>query len=200
MATFILAQIEAAISLFTSLIQHGACTARYQRNLEWLTRLQAKASQKVAAACNRQHMDSRLVTNGDHSTSGDDIDDGEDVDILGWRTRLIERAGQSQRNAHIPATPIDPQPQHDQDPSRDAETIATDGTFDSMDDLVRRTFQSSNFTANGLQLHGFWDPTLVHHVFGVSSEEPNVCETHHAMRCQLTCQAAFVEQRDRVMG
>lgn len=91
MATFVLAQIDAAIGLFTSLTQHGASTPRYRRNLKWLLKLRARASSKISAASTAQNVDLKRDIN---RITSEDREDGEDAELLGWRTKLIERAGQ----------------------------------------------------------------------------------------------------------
>ncbi|RAK77690.1 uncharacterized protein BO72DRAFT_477267 [Aspergillus fijiensis CBS 313.89] len=93
MAAFALTQLDAAINLFTSLIQYGANTPRYGRNLQWLTRLRARASAKIASASTQP-----AAAQDDAGRRGDrDREDSEDVELLGWRTRLIERAGQGRQ-------------------------------------------------------------------------------------------------------
>lgn len=90
MAGFVLSQIDAAISLFTSLLQHGARTPRYKRNLQWLLNLRTRALSKTSkASAPQQHEGGGGDGDGDAHRDQD-----EDVELLGWRTRLIERAGQ----------------------------------------------------------------------------------------------------------
>lgn len=99
-SAFVLEQIDAAISLFNSLIQSGAGTPRYRRNLQWLLKLQARAKSKIAAATENQTSNTgrqQQQQQQDHQTSSEEREDGEDVELLGWRTRLIERAGQNQK-------------------------------------------------------------------------------------------------------
>lgn len=97
MATFVLAQIDAAIVLFTSLIQHGASTPRYNRNLQWLLKLRARVSTKISAASTLQKVDSQRDADPDQRRRSEDREQGEDLELLGWRTRLIERAGQDRQ-------------------------------------------------------------------------------------------------------
>lgn len=97
MATFVLAQIDAAIDLFTSLIQQGASTPRYKRNLQWLSKLRARAASKISTASTTQEVDSHRDTGLDPRRSREDAEDGEDIELLGWRTRLIERVGQGRQ-------------------------------------------------------------------------------------------------------
>lgn len=83
MAGFALSQIDAAISLFTSLLQHGA-------------RLPALQAQP-AVAPEPAHPGAVQDVQGGGGENGDGDshrDQDEDVELLGWRTRLIERAGQ----------------------------------------------------------------------------------------------------------
>lgn len=94
MATFALGQIDVAISLFTSLTQHGGSTPRYHRNLQWLHKLRARASSKIASVSAAQKTFFQRDTGPDQRTSSEDREEAEDFELLGWRTRLIERAGQ----------------------------------------------------------------------------------------------------------
>ncbi|KAL4901553.1 hypothetical protein BDW74DRAFT_187209 [Aspergillus multicolor] len=89
MATFVLTQLDMAISLFTSLIQHGANTPRYCRNLQWLMKLRSRASTKISAVSNAHSSHSQR---DNQQETGRDRQGSEDVELLGWRTRLIERA------------------------------------------------------------------------------------------------------------
>ena len=104
MASFVITQIDASISLFTSLLQHGARTPRYKSNLQWLLNLRTRALSKISAASTDTNR---------RSTSGDRENDEEDVELLGWRTRLIERADQGRqktiRTIHLAETPTDTQ-------------------------------------------------------------------------------------------
>ena len=96
MAKFAQEQIEVAIGLFTSLLQ-SVNTPRYRRNLQWLQQLQTRASAKIA----KSNANPLQATNGG---SGEDPEDAEDVELLGWRTRLIDGLGQG-RTIPAPPTP-----------------------------------------------------------------------------------------------
>ena len=97
MTKFALTQIDAAISLFTSLLQHGAQTPRYKSNLQWLLNLRTKALAKIfsVSTSNRDYIQGD--GEGQGQDKNQDREDDEDVELLGWRTRLIERAGQNQQ-------------------------------------------------------------------------------------------------------
>lgn len=104
MATFVLAQIDTAVSLFTSLTQqHGTSTPRYQRNLLWLLKLRARASSKMSTASSTQKADwprnaDDLQRSSEDREDGDG--DGDDEELVGWRTRLIERASKDRRQTN----------------------------------------------------------------------------------------------------
>jgi hypothetical protein len=101
MATFVLGQIDTAVELFTSLVQ-TANTPRYRRNLQWLTKLRARVSSKISTAslqANSQRPENAALASDilTDATRGD-REDSEDVELLGWRTRLIERADYQNRH------------------------------------------------------------------------------------------------------
>lgn len=89
MSSFALTQIDAAIALFTSLIENGGGTSRYRANLEWLKKLRTRALASLQAAAAGPSPDDPQNLNGSQGGAGED-------ELVGWRTRLIERAGQSQ--------------------------------------------------------------------------------------------------------
>ncbi|KAL1893125.1 hypothetical protein Sste5346_006557 [Sporothrix stenoceras] len=106
MAHFVLLQIDTSIALFSSLVQNGANTPRYQRNLQWLQKLRSRAAAKMAKAQQQtanqdRNMDDQIAIQRDHPvpamapTNGQD-DRDKDVDLIGWRTRLIRQADQQQ--------------------------------------------------------------------------------------------------------
>lgn len=90
MSNYALKQIDDAIALFASLIEHGGGTPRYRANLEWLKKLRARALASLQAAALGPSPDDHQHINGSQRGVG------EDEELVGWRTRLIERAGQSQ--------------------------------------------------------------------------------------------------------
>ncbi|ODN81761.1 hypothetical protein L202_02144 [Cryptococcus amylolentus CBS 6039] len=75
--------LETVIRLFTSAVQAGS-SPRLTANLEWLTRLHHQCQQAVNAV---RHGGSRLEPS---LTDQKDLEDPEN--LLGWRTRLVERA------------------------------------------------------------------------------------------------------------
>lgn len=145
MATFVLAQIDIAISMFNSVIQYGANTPRYHGNLQWLLKLRSRASSKISAASTAKKADSNQNADADQRTGSEDE---EDVELIGWRTRLIERAGQNRqksRTIRLPATPTGSHTtnvsnvQPNESEQMMANTSLPPVTFDSTDDMVRRT-------------------------------------------------------------
>lgn len=149
MAGFALSQIDAAISLFTSLLQHGARLPRYKRNLQWLLNLRTRALSKTSRASAQEQEGEpsaqRDVGADRQQGGGGDVDgeghrdQDEDVELLGWRTRLIERAGQGRGKTvrAIPLaaeTPTGSQITDMAMPSASLHTVAHDST----NDIVRR--------------------------------------------------------------
>jgi len=160
MSSFALSHIDAAIDLFVSLIQHGGGTPRYQRNLQWLVKLRGQAASKMSATSRARHGDATLRALNDAN------DEGEDMELLGWRTRLVERAGQNRqtiRTIRPEASPADsrgtnfsdvvvPLNQFEgvQEQLRMAEILTSNSPLpltapDLTDDLVSSTYALANF-------------------------------------------------------
>lgn len=97
MSAFVLEQIDAVITLFNSLIQAGAGTPRYRRNLQWLLKVRARIGSKIAKSKEAQTVRQAHTQIRDDQVTSEEREDGEDVELLGWRTRLIERAGQNHK-------------------------------------------------------------------------------------------------------
>lgn len=147
MAGFVLSQIDAAIGLFTSLLQHGARLPRYKRNLQWLLNLRTRALSKTnKASAAQQEGEPQPQRDGGANRQGGSGGDGEgdghrdqdeDVELLGWRTRLIERAGQGRgktvRTIPLAETPTGSQITDVAMPSASLPAV----TLDSTNDIVR---------------------------------------------------------------
>lgn len=91
MATFALSQIDACITLYTSVVQSHAST-RLAKNLQWLLRLRHRAHTKM----NQNPPDAATEAMASMHT-GNEGD--EDIELLGWRTRLIHRATRGTQKA-----------------------------------------------------------------------------------------------------
>ncbi|RSL96732.1 hypothetical protein CDV31_013336 [Fusarium ambrosium] len=161
MANFALTQIDAALSLFTSLLQHGAHPPRYKRNLQWLLNLRTRALSKISSVSALQRDD-----------DGDREDD-EDIEFLGWRTRLIERAGKGHqktvRTIRLSETPS-------VSPNMNV-TTAPLNSFNSQGQVGLSDMANSNpslpvvnLDSTNELLHDFWDPVLLQDVFGPSQD------------------------------
>lgn len=90
LAGFALLQIDGAITLYTAAVQSRPSRSMVN-NLQWLLRLRHRAEVKMASASATMAADTMPgegVVDGDRET--------EDVELLGWRTRLIQRAPKSQ--------------------------------------------------------------------------------------------------------
>ena len=99
---FTLCQLDTTIALFTRVSQTGM-SRRIGQNLEWLTHLRVRIADKVLEA-------QSLPNDGLAQPIEEDAEDGG---LLGWRTRLIERASKGKQKAtsiHItPKTTPSPQ-------------------------------------------------------------------------------------------
>nr|KIR85713.1 hypothetical protein I308_03820 [Cryptococcus tetragattii IND107] len=97
LSDFALGLINTVIETFTSAVQTGA-SPRLTTNLQWLVRLRRRCQdaidksrfesagqQTTIDSSTSAHLDGDTVENGDQ-------DDPENFSLLGWRTRLIQRA------------------------------------------------------------------------------------------------------------
>ncbi|KAI2835855.1 hypothetical protein CBS11852_10088 [Aspergillus niger] len=172
MATFALTQVDAAINLFTSLVQHGANTPRYCRNLQWLSKLRARASSKIATVFTAtQQVDSQRdqVDPDGQEIGREDREDSEDVELLGWRTRLIERAGQGRptiRTIQLAETPTDSY--ESLDVSNASPHGHPQGELGTGDNIMMPGSSLPMVTPDSTNelLQDFWDPMLLQDILG----------------------------------
>lgn len=87
LAPLALSLIDSAIALYTSLVQSNS-TGRSLRNLQWLLRLRQRASTRMTASTEDGKIDLGTLT-----------DEEEDIELLGWRTRLVSRLGKGTQTA-----------------------------------------------------------------------------------------------------
>lgn len=99
LAAFALSQIDATISLYTSLVQM-ASSKRILNNLRWLLRLRAHAVRKLEETTG---MSSENV----QQESNEDSED-ENVELIGLKTRLIERASKGAQTARTISVQVNP--------------------------------------------------------------------------------------------
>lgn len=98
LAEFALGQIDVATACYAALLRTTSSRTLLQ-NHEWLVRLRARCSTRMAQSAEKS---GQPHTHTNTSNSREDTDG--DVELLGWRTRLIERANKGgQRATTIPA-------------------------------------------------------------------------------------------------
>ncbi|KAL4736407.1 hypothetical protein BDV11DRAFT_211264 [Aspergillus similis] len=178
MATFVLGQIDTAIELFTSLVQ-TANTPRYRRNLQWLTKLHARVSSKISTASTKANSQrpENAAPASDRPTDATrgEREDSEDVELLGWRTRLIERADHQNRHT-IRTIPLPRSLNDGPNPTpRDAgfenAQSGGDANLTNLDPTmpnVSLPWVTPDSTDG--PLHDFWDPMLLQELFGPAHE------------------------------
>ncbi|KAL1410582.1 hypothetical protein Q8F55_004595 [Vanrija albida] len=84
LAGFAIGQVDHSIKLYSSVLRDHATPSLVQ-NHQWLLRLRQRALAKL-----------------EHAPPGAGADDDVDVELLGWRTRLIERARGVNRATNLP--------------------------------------------------------------------------------------------------
>ncbi|UOH84813.1 hypothetical protein LQV05_001627 [Cryptococcus neoformans] len=175
MATFALSQIDACITLYTSVVQSHA-SPRLAKNLQWLLRLRHRAHTKM----NQNPPDAAAEAMASMHTSNEE---DEDIELLGWRTRLIHRATRGTQKA----TTISPMPSsqanHTPSPGTSVTQTITQalqqhfggdgggggGGGMAMDQLSSSSSNPIN-TSTDVLLHQFWDPRMLHETF--AGEQP----------------------------
>lgn len=143
----VLGQIDHSIKLYSSVLRDHATPSLVQ-NHQWLLRLRARALSKVEHA---------------PPPPGDEAD--VDVELLGWRTRLVERARGSKRATTIRRDAED-SPASLASPSTSVQPPALVPPAPTIDQVLQQHFvdpapQRSQDPATDFLLHQFWDPTTL---------------------------------------
>nr|KIR83485.1 hypothetical protein I308_06147 [Cryptococcus tetragattii IND107] len=168
MATFALSQIDASITLYTSVVQSHA-SPRLAKNLQWLLRLRHRAHTKM----NQNPPDAEVEAMAAMHTSNEE---DEDIELLGWRTRLIHRATKGTQKATTISPMAGSQAYHTPSPGTSVTQTITqalqqhfggDGAGGGGMPVDQLSSSSSNpiITSTDLLLHQFWDPRMLHETF-----------------------------------
>ncbi|WVW79032.1 hypothetical protein I302_100995 [Kwoniella bestiolae CBS 10118] len=184
LSQFAITSIDQSINVYSLLIKQNNTTSMIQ-NHDWLSRLRKRAFNKVVVAAQNQqdesnHNQSRrdsLASTGDGSVQ-------EDMDIVGWRTRLIESASNgTQIGVNIPSSSSSSRPPNQSHISSDANHIFTpphsssDPTTNGVAPAVQQVLQQHLVGTDGIpmmdngnmgvesstdmMLHQFWDPMML---------------------------------------
>lgn len=89
LASYALSLIDTAIGLHAHILQTNP-TARLRKNLEWLLRLKQRAATR---------MESSGSEDAREDVPGVGLEEGDTSELIGWRTRLVERLGQGSQKA-----------------------------------------------------------------------------------------------------
>ncbi|WVF69452.1 hypothetical protein IAT40_004229 [Kwoniella sp. CBS 6097] len=151
LANFAITQIDGAIRLMTLLSQSGASSQRPIKNLQWLHQLRARAVTKMGAS---QDEDNVL-----HEDANDSLQHNtEDVEHLGWRTRLIEAGSKNKPTAKtIESAASAP-------PTEVPTTVTYSHPFDYSENTAF-PFPDDAEPMTDPVLHQFWDPVLLQDFF-----------------------------------
>ncbi|ODN75930.1 hypothetical protein L202_05915 [Cryptococcus amylolentus CBS 6039] len=166
LAAFALSQIEQAIHVYSTLIKQNNSPSMVQ-NHDWLVRLHQRSAKKIAQTC-------ATAGNGTGPHTWKDDEQGqeeEDRELLGWKTRLIERAASGAHKAiNIPSKPIDqrtPSPMVNNAAMTPAMHLLQQHFVPPLDPppvsgmlgTSAHTLGMDNST--DLLLHQFWDPMMM---------------------------------------
>ncbi|KAI5480145.1 hypothetical protein MNV49_001805 [Pseudohyphozyma bogoriensis] len=92
LAHFAINIVDSCIASYTSVVW-SRNSPRMTKNLKWLVKLREKIGVKMAQIPEIASADGRSAGEQEHN------EDDDDVELLGWRTRLIERDGQNSKSA-----------------------------------------------------------------------------------------------------
>lgn len=172
LAAFALSQVDSAIQLYTAVVQSGSST-RLVKNLQWLLRLRSRAWSRISRVPNNPNGDQNQLVSSEHS-------DDEDIELIGWRTRLIQRAGKGLQKATIVSqtTPTHTDPQATPSPNAAVNktiSLALQQHFGLGSERPIAQDQQSSTSSNPLDnatdqlLHQFWDPMMLQDIPETSS-------------------------------
>jgi hypothetical protein len=98
LAAFCIGQMDQLIAVYTTLVLNRS-SPRMSQNLRWLMRLRQRAMDRLArTASDRPGRPPGTNTNEPPSVASAESE-AEDAELLGWRTRLIERTAKGVRKA-----------------------------------------------------------------------------------------------------
>ncbi|GFZ52287.1 hypothetical protein JCM24511_10060 [Saitozyma sp. JCM 24511] len=156
---FALAQIDTAISLYTTAVQ-ARVSPRMVKNLQWLFRLRQRAQERISRA------QALPGSNREDPPSEDE----DDIELIGWRTRLIQRAAKGTQTA----TTISSNTPGLSNATPSPHTVMTQTIAQALqqhfgpgDDGAPPEDRPSTSSSNPMEsstdvlLHQFWDPMLL---------------------------------------
>ncbi|WWD21848.1 hypothetical protein CI109_106336 [Kwoniella shandongensis] len=169
LATFALTQIDQAINVFSILIKQNNTPSMVQ-NHDWLIRLRQRAINKVHQA-QAGAGEARSWGSGEQQEEEEE----EDRELLGWRTRLIER-GATGTSVAVNIHGSNRAPGQNASPMSSRETGGTTGMTPTVDQVLQQHFvpptrggqgarpgsgQGAVDNSTDLLLHQFWDPMMM---------------------------------------
>ncbi|OWZ30832.1 hypothetical protein C347_03977 [Cryptococcus neoformans AD2-60a] len=182
LATFALSQIEQAINVYSVLIKQNNSPSMVQ-NHDWLLRLQQRGAKKIAQAAGMGGANLSLGVGPGGGGGGGDAggQEEEDRELLGWKTRLIERAGSGVHTAVniTSSNPASSVPHRTPSPGSLAQNGGGNGGMTPAMHLLQQHFVPPFQTppvsgmlgttaqtlgmdnSTDLLLHQFWDPMMM---------------------------------------
>ncbi|KAL7422804.1 hypothetical protein Q5752_002100 [Cryptotrichosporon argae] len=160
LVSFALGQIDQAIALYTS-VQALHRTPAAAQNLSWLVRLRARAVGKASSVG---------VGAGAAHEQPEEGEEGEDMALIGWRGRLIERGRER----------IDPHPLEQPSVGSAGADVArppTKGLTSGTQPGLGLELDGEVNTATDQLLHQFWDPTILGGA-GAPGDQPGLASTN----------------------
>ncbi|KAF4556666.1 Fungal specific transcription factor domain-containing protein 57 [Elsinoe fawcettii] len=179
-SSFVLAQIDSAVALFNSLIEHGGGTSRYRANLAWLTKLRDRAMTKMQAAASGQRSDTH--TGASANQTDETQQENEDIELVGWRTRLIERAGHDHPSVKTIRNPAVPSGHHTAQTNSSTIRNQHPQYVPAANQHPAAAGAMNNMTPNSTDdlLHDFWDPMFLQDIFEMPMDNHEALPTNGA--------------------
>ncbi|WVQ84767.1 hypothetical protein IAT38_006924 [Cryptococcus sp. DSM 104549] len=160
LAPLALSLLDQVVTTYTNVVQ-GRDSVNMARNLTWLIQLRREAHVRLEEQAQNHH------DTGDSTSTERNMEEGDDhADLLGWRTRLINRAGQGRQAAKmtiggngsgrthsnpgsVGSAPAEPQP-----------VFPMPSSFADIESLLAGATGTSD-TSWEAQMSQFWDPVTL---------------------------------------
>lgn len=152
LAGFALSLVDSTIAIYTSVVQNRN-SPRMTKNLRWLIHLRSKVGNRMAQSPESLHSHNER----------EEVD--ENMELLGWKTRLIQRAGQGLQSAQTIQTAskrLEPGLDHPASQTLFNPGLASQSVFDFGHEATPFDNNTSGLDiSTEALLTQFWDPAIL---------------------------------------